>query len=44
MAGWTVDLGNTTGARATGMTTPFWLRMTGHLGSPEFNYSLRRPE
>ncbi|MBD0691093.1 NADPH-dependent F420 reductase [Streptomyces sp. CBMA123] len=42
-AEWIVDLGDITGARATEMMMPFWLRMMGHFGSAEFNYSFRRP-
>ncbi|MFI9365796.1 NADPH-dependent F420 reductase [Kitasatospora sp. NPDC053057] len=41
-AGWIVDLGDITGARATEMMMPFWLRMMGHFGSAEFNYSFQR--
>ncbi|MFG3223695.1 NADPH-dependent F420 reductase [Kitasatospora sp. NPDC048194] len=39
---WIVDLGDITGARATEMLMPFWLRMMGHFGDAEFNYSFRR--
>ncbi|MFD5465340.1 NADPH-dependent F420 reductase [Kitasatospora sp. NPDC127059] len=42
-AEWIVDLGDITGARATEMMMPFWLRMMGHFGNAEFNYSFRRP-
>ncbi|MGW2373337.1 MULTISPECIES: NADPH-dependent F420 reductase [Kitasatospora] len=42
-AGWIVDLGDITGARATEMMMPFWLRMMGHFGNAEFNYSFKRP-
>ncbi|MFJ9773116.1 NADPH-dependent F420 reductase [Kitasatospora sp. NPDC101157] len=41
-AEWIVDLGDITGARATEMMMPFWLRMMGHFGSAEFNYSFQR--
>ncbi|MFJ9841474.1 NADPH-dependent F420 reductase [Kitasatospora sp. NPDC101155] len=41
-AGWIVDLGDITGARATEMMMPFWLRMMGHFGDAEFNYSFQR--
>ncbi|MER6303372.1 NAD(P)-binding domain-containing protein [Kitasatospora sp. NPDC001539] len=39
---WIVDLGDIAGARATEMLMPFWLRMMGHFGDAEFNYSFRR--
>ncbi|MFE3880749.1 NADPH-dependent F420 reductase [Kitasatospora sp. NPDC059146] len=42
-AEWIVDLGDITGARATEMMMPFWLRMMGHFGDASFNYSFRRP-
>ncbi|MEU4114973.1 NAD(P)-binding domain-containing protein [Kitasatospora sp. NPDC028055] len=42
-ADWIVDLGDITGARATEMLMPFWLRMMGHFGDAAFNYSFRRP-
>ncbi|MEU8922161.1 NAD(P)-binding domain-containing protein [Kitasatospora sp. NPDC048545] len=42
-AEWIIDLGDITAARATEMLMPFWLRMMGHFGSAEFNYSFRRP-
>ncbi|MET8624336.1 NAD(P)-binding domain-containing protein [Kitasatospora sp. NPDC004669] len=41
-AEWIVDLGDISGARATEMMMPFWLRMMGHFGSAEFNYSFQR--
>ncbi|MFH8381659.1 NADPH-dependent F420 reductase [Kitasatospora sp. NPDC018058] len=41
-AEWIVDLRDISGARATEMMMPFWLRMTGHFGSAEFNYSFQR--
>ncbi|MFD7451723.1 NADPH-dependent F420 reductase [Kitasatospora sp. NPDC059827] len=42
-AEWIVDLGDITGARATEMMMPLWLRMMGHFGDAAFNYSFRRP-
>ncbi|MEU9040761.1 MULTISPECIES: NAD(P)-binding domain-containing protein [unclassified Kitasatospora] len=42
-AEWIIDLGDIVAARATEMLMPFWLRMMGHFGNAEFNYSFRRP-
>ncbi|MQS10851.1 NADP oxidoreductase [Streptomyces kaniharaensis] len=41
-AEWIIDLGDITGARATEMMMPFWLRLYRHFGSGEFNYAFRR--
>jgi predicted dinucleotide-binding enzyme len=39
-----VDLGDITAARGAEMYLPLWLRMTGALGSPQFNIRIVRPE
>ncbi|MFE2409543.1 NADPH-dependent F420 reductase [Kitasatospora sp. NPDC059408] len=41
-AEWIIDLGDITGARATEMMMPFWLRLYRHFGTGEFNYSFKR--
>ena len=43
--GWrhVVDLGDITGARATEMYLPLWLRLYGALGSADFNVHVVRP-
>jgi 8-hydroxy-5-deazaflavin:NADPH oxidoreductase len=43
--GWrhVIDLGDITGARATEMYLPLWLRLYGALGSAEFNIHVVRP-
>jgi predicted dinucleotide-binding enzyme len=38
-----IDLGDITGARATEMVLPLWLRLYGVLGSAEFNIHVARP-
>ncbi len=40
-AGSVLDLGDIKGARGMEMLMPFWLRLMGHFGSTDFNYSLR---
>ncbi|WP_297110970.1 NAD(P)-binding domain-containing protein [uncultured Devosia sp.] len=42
--GWTaiIDLGGIEGARAQEMMMPMWLRLWGHLGTPDFNWMLTR--
>jgi predicted dinucleotide-binding enzyme len=35
-----IDLGDITGARATEQLMPFWLRVFGMYGSPDFNYRI----
>jgi predicted dinucleotide-binding enzyme len=43
--GWrhVIDLGDITGARATEMVLPLWLRLYGAFGSAEFNLHVVRP-
>ncbi|MFJ9608782.1 NADPH-dependent F420 reductase [Kitasatospora sp. NPDC101176] len=41
-AGWVIDLGDITGARATEMMMPLWIRMYGILGTGDFNYAFQR--
>lgn len=41
-AEWIIDLGDITGARATEMMMPLWLRVMGRLGTAEFNYLIQR--
>ncbi|MEU2632362.1 NAD(P)-binding domain-containing protein [Kitasatospora sp. NPDC007106] len=36
-----VDLGGISAARGTEMLMPFWLRLMGHFGHTDFNYSIR---
>ncbi|MFB6889273.1 NADPH-dependent F420 reductase [Kitasatospora sp. NPDC056327] len=43
-AGWVIDLGDITGARAMEMTMPFWLRLMGAFGTAEFNYAFKRAQ
>jgi predicted dinucleotide-binding enzyme len=40
-AGSVLDLGDIKGARGMEMLMPFWLRLMGHFGTTDFNYSLR---
>lgn len=42
--GWTaiIDLGGIESARAQEMMMPMWLRLWGHLGTPDFNWMLTR--
>jgi len=44
--GWTsfVDLGPLSAARATEGLMPFWLRLMGRFGGPDFNYHMVRAE
>ncbi|MER5867384.1 NAD(P)-binding domain-containing protein [Kitasatospora sp. NPDC002040] len=37
-----LDLGDITAARALEMLMPFWLKLMGHYGHADFNYSIRR--
>ncbi|MFF3110337.1 NADPH-dependent F420 reductase [Kitasatospora sp. NPDC057904] len=41
-AEWIIDLGDISGARATEMMMPFWLRLYRHFDTGEFNYSFKR--
>ncbi|MEV8096455.1 NAD(P)-binding domain-containing protein [Kitasatospora sp. NPDC085879] len=36
-----IDLGGISAARGTEMLMPFWLRLMGHFGHTDFNYSIR---
>ncbi len=39
-----VDLGEVAAARGMEMLMPFWLRLMGHFGHADFNYSIRKAE
>ncbi|MDH6579314.1 NAD(P)-binding domain-containing protein [Kitasatospora sp. MAP5-34] len=43
-AGSVLDLGGIAAARGMEMLMPFWLRLMGHFGHADFNYSIRTAE
>lgn len=43
-AGSVLDLGEIAAARGMEMMMPFWLRLMGHFGHADFNYSIRKAE